>query len=82
MKIKKRYYRLIESLIKQIYKYKNSSQNINIDKAFKSAIYNTSADQKFLFLNDKKNKFTPVNIVNLFNKLKLKKDSYTDLLIL
>jgi len=57
MKIKKKYYRIIESLIKQIYKFKNSSQNIYIDKAFKSAIYNTSKDQKFLLINDKKNKF-------------------------
>lgn len=43
-----KFYRLIESLIKKAYNKKNTTKNKNLKKAFKSALYNTSTNQKYI----------------------------------
>lgn len=57
MYLKKRYYRIIESAVKKFLKYKNSSNNIALEKTIQSAIYNSSINEKVLFLNKGNNKY-------------------------
>ena len=55
--LKKRYYRIIESLIKKILIYKNNSKNSTLQKTIRSAIYNTTDENKILFSNNKDIKY-------------------------
>ena len=49
--MKKLFYRKLESLIKKIYNVNNNSKNKELKRTFRSAMYNTSDDKKFLFSN-------------------------------
>ena len=55
--LKKRYYRIIESLIKKILIYKNNTKNITLLKAIRSAIYYTTGKNEILFSNNKDIKY-------------------------
>mgnify|MGYP001444136384 CR=1 FL=1 len=55
--LKKRYYRVIESLIKKILIYKNNSKNNTLQKTIRSAIYYTTEKNKILFSNNKDIKY-------------------------
>ena len=55
--LKKRYYRIIESLIKKILIYKNSSKNTDLQKTIRSAIYYTTKNNEILFSNNKDIKY-------------------------
>ena len=55
--LKKRYYRIIESLIKKILIYKNNSKNNTLQKAIRSAIYYTTKKNEILFSNNKDIKY-------------------------
>ena len=55
--LKKRYYRIIESLIKKILIYKNNSKNDTLQKAIRSAIYYTTEKNEILFSNNKDIKY-------------------------
>ena len=57
MYLKRRYYRIIESIIKKILNLKHSSKNVNLQKTIQSAIYNASDKEKILFLNRNNNKY-------------------------
>ena len=57
MYLKKRYYRIIESLIKKAIRFKNNSKNNTLQKTIRSAIYNTTAENKILFSNNKDIKY-------------------------
>ena len=57
MYLKKRYYRIIESLIKKAIRFKNNSKNNTLQKTIQSAIYNTTDENKILFLNNKDIKY-------------------------
>jgi len=46
---KKRYYRIIESLIKKVLRFKNNSNNNTLKKTIQSAIYYTTDENKILF---------------------------------
>ena len=49
--IKKRYYRIIESVVKKILLSKNNLNNKNLDKAIRSAIYNVKNNKDGLNLS-------------------------------
>jgi len=55
--LKKRYYRIIESLIKKILIYKNNSKNSTLQKTIRSAIYYTTEKNEILFSNNKDIKY-------------------------
>ena len=55
--LKKRYYRIIESLIKKILIYKNNSKNSTLQKTIRSAIYYTTKKNEILFSNNKDIKY-------------------------
>jgi FkbM family methyltransferase len=55
--LKKRYYRIIESLIKKILRFKNNSKNNTLKKTIQSAIYYTTDKNKILFTNNKDIKY-------------------------
>jgi len=55
--LKKRYYRIIESLIKKILIYKNNSTNNNLQKTIRSAVYYTTKKNEILFSNNKDIKY-------------------------
>ncbi len=55
--LKKRYYRVIESLIKKILIYKNNSKNATLQKTIRSAIYYTTEKNEILFSNNKDIKY-------------------------
>jgi len=55
--LKKRYYRITESLIKKILLYKNNTKNDALQKAIRSAIYYTTGKNEILFSNNKKIKY-------------------------
>jgi len=55
--LKKRYYRIIESLIKWILKYKNNSKSEILQKTIRSAIYYTTRNNDILFSNNKNIKY-------------------------
>ena len=55
--LKKRYYRIIESLIKKILIYKNNSKNSALQKTIRSAIYYTTEKNEILFSNNKDIKY-------------------------
>jgi len=55
--LKKRYYRIIESLIKKAIRFKNNSKNNTLQKTIRSAIYNTTDENKILFSNNKDIKY-------------------------
>ena len=57
MYLKKRYYRIIESLIKKAIRFKNNSKNNTLQKTIRSAIYNTTDENKILFSNNKDLKY-------------------------
>ena len=57
MYLKKRYYRIIESLIKKAIRFKNNSKNNTLQKTIRSAIYNTTDENKILFSNNKDIKY-------------------------
>ena len=54
--IKKRFYRIIESVFKKILLSKKSFNNKNLDKAIRSAIYNVKNDKNGLNLSINKNR--------------------------
>ena len=55
--LKKRYYRIIESLIKKVLRFKNNSKNNTLKKTIQSAIYYTTDKNKILFTNNKDVKY-------------------------
>ena len=55
--LKKRYYRIIESLIKKAIRFKNNSKNNTLQKTIQSAIYNVTDENKILFSNNKDIKY-------------------------
>jgi len=55
--LKKRYYRIIESLIKKILIFKNKSKNSALQRAIRSAIYYTTKENEILFSNNKDIKY-------------------------
>ena len=55
--LKKRYYRIIESLIKKVLRFKNNSKNNTLKKTIQSAIYHTTDKNKILFTNNKDIKY-------------------------
>ena len=55
--LKKRYYRIIESLIKKVLRFKNNSKNNTLKKTIQSAIYYTTDKNKILFTNNKDIKY-------------------------
>ena len=55
--LKKRYYRIVESLIKKAIRFKNNSKNNTLQKTIRSAIYNTTDENKILFSNNKDIKY-------------------------
>jgi FkbM family methyltransferase len=55
--LKKRYYRIIESLVKKILIYKNNSTNNYLQKTIRSGIYYTTKKNKILFSNNKNIKY-------------------------
>ena len=55
--LKKRYYRTVESLIKKVLRFKNNSKNNTLQKTIRSAIYNTTDENKILFSNNKDIKY-------------------------
>ena len=57
MYLKKRYYTIIESLIKKAIRFKNNSKNNTLQKTIRSAIYNTTDENKILFSNNKDIKY-------------------------
>ena len=57
MYLKKRYYRIIQSLIKKAIRFKNNSKNNTLQKTIRSAIYNTTDENKILFSNNKDIKY-------------------------
>ena len=57
MYLKKRYYGIIESLIKKAIRFKNNSKNNTLQKTIRSAIYNTTDENKILFSNNKDIKY-------------------------
>ena len=57
MYLKKRYYRIVESLIKKSIRFKNNSKNNTLQKTIRSAIYNTTDENKILFSNNKDIKY-------------------------
>ena len=57
MYLKKRYYRIVESLIKKAIRFKNNSKNNTLQKTIRSAIYNTTDENKILFSNNKDIKY-------------------------
>ena len=52
MYLKKRYYRIIESLIKKIIRFKNNLKNNTLKKAIRSAVYHTAQKNGILFSNN------------------------------
>ena len=57
MYLKKSYYRMLESLIKKIIKFKNNSNNNAFQKIIRSAIYYTTKKNRILFSDNKNIKF-------------------------
>ena len=57
MYLKKRYYRIIESLIKKVIRFKNSSKNNSLKKTIRSAIYYTTQKNRILFSNNNNTKY-------------------------
>ena len=57
MYFKKRYYRIIESIIKKIIRFKNNSRNIDLKRSIRSAIYYTTPKNKILFSNNNNIKY-------------------------
>jgi FkbM family methyltransferase len=56
MYIKKRFYRIIESIIKLLLKFKNNSKNEALKKTLQSAIYNTTPKGKILLSENNQTK--------------------------
>lgn len=57
-KIKKKYYRIFESLIKKTLKIQKNSKNENFKKMIRSAIYNSNYEKdKFIFSDNKDTKY-------------------------
>ena len=57
MYLKKRYYTIIESLIKKAIRFKNNSKNNTLKKTIQSAIYYTTDKNKILFTDNKDIKY-------------------------
>ncbi len=57
MYLKKRYYRIIESLIKKIIRFINNSKNNSLKKTIRSAIYYTTQKDRILFSNNNDAKY-------------------------
>ena len=55
--LKKRYYRILESLIKKVLTYKNNSKSNALRKAIRSSIYYTTQKNEILFSNNKNIKY-------------------------
>jgi FkbM family methyltransferase len=53
----KRYYRILESIIKKTLNFKNHSNNVALEKTIQSAIYNSTKKEKILFLNKNNKKY-------------------------
>jgi len=52
MYLKKRYYRIIESLVKKILKIQKKSKNENFQKMIRSAVFNSELERdKYLYTN-------------------------------
>ena len=54
---KKKFYRNIESVLKKFLIFFKNSKNSNLQKAVQSAIYNTSKNEKILFVNKSNTRF-------------------------
>ena len=57
MYLKKRFYRIIESIIKLLLKFKNNSKNLAFKKTVQSAIFYTTPKDKILFSGNNKIKY-------------------------
>ena len=57
MYLKKRCYRIIESLIKKVIRFKNNSKNSSLKKTIRSAIYYTTPKNRILFSNNNNTKY-------------------------
>ncbi len=57
MYLKKRFYRIIESIIKLLLKFKNNSKNLAFKKTIQSAIFYTTPTDKILFSGNNKIKY-------------------------
>ena len=57
MYLKKRYYRIIESLIKKVIRFINNSKNNSLKKTIRSAIYYTTQKNRILFSNKNEAKY-------------------------
>ena len=57
MYLKKRFYRIIESIIKLLLKFKNNSKNLAFKKTIQSAIFYTTPKDKILFSGNNKIKY-------------------------
>ena len=55
--LKKRYYRIIESLIKKVIRFKNNSKNNSLKKTIRSAVYYTTQKNRILFSNNNNTKY-------------------------
>ena len=55
--LKKRFYRIIESIIKSLLRFKNNSKSIEFKKAVQSAIFYTTPKNKILFSSNSKIKY-------------------------
>ena len=52
MYLKKRYYRIIESLIKKVIRFINNSKNNSLKKTIRSAVYYRAQKNEILFSNN------------------------------
>jgi FkbM family methyltransferase len=57
MYLKKRYYRIIESLIKKVIRFINNSKNNSLKTTIRSAIYYTTQKDRILFSNNNDTKY-------------------------
>ena len=57
MYLKRRYYRIIESLIKKVLRFTNSSKNDTFQKTIRSSIYYTTQKNRILFSNNNNIKY-------------------------
>ena len=55
--LKKRFYRIVESIVKLLLKFKNNSKSVEFKKAIQSAIFYTTPKNKILFSGNSKIKY-------------------------
>ena len=58
-----KFYRIIESLLKKVYKIPNKSRNENLKKAYRSAVFYTSQAKELLYSDHNKINYILKNII-------------------